>query len=288
MNWTKHIPNFLTLVNLFLGCLALVYIFYDHILFDLTPNSSGSGEGFFDGKYNLEKLHYGKLHIAALLVFVAVFVDFLDGFAARALNAKSSIGAQLDSLADLVTFGVVPGMITYYLLGIAFFDSVEAFNLGILVFLPGFFLTLAGAWRLAVFNTRYADAVQFHGLAIPAMALFIASLPLILIRGESAFAISAINNPFVLYIIILFLSYLMVSRLPMFSLKFAHDGMNKVRYGFITICVALLVGGYIFFKVLFLMVPAIVILYIILSIVLNFQKNEIQSGDQRDAPEGTS
>ncbi len=193
----KQIPNLLTLCNLFLGCVAILHIFK------------------------------GEVTIACLLVFIAGVIDFLDGFVARLLNAQSDIGLQLDSLADVVTFGVVPGLIMYQLLASTYQLKLNAPETSNLYYLPAFLLSCAGAYRLAKFNVTAASQKNyFVGMPIPFMGLFICTIPLIIffndaiINAKTQTSISDyILQPWVLYTITLLLSYLMISKYKLINLK---------------------------------------------------------------------
>lgn len=268
MSFSRHIPNMLTLFNLLLGCLAIVYIFVDHTMVNLSDESY-----YFDGKLHVDSLHFGKLHIAALLVILATIVDFLDGFTAKIFKAHSDIGKQLDSLADMVTFGVVPGLIAYQLLSVAMFDTKIAFDLRLLTFIPAFALTLMAALRLAIFNTDPGQKKVFRGLAVPAVALFIAALPLAVFLNEGLVAMLATNAVF-LYLSILLLSILMIAKIPMISLKFSGDDPsgNKLRIIFLLCCVIIVAVGFFGFKILFANLAFIIVFYIFYSFGINVLK----------------
>jgi len=144
----KHIPNIITLCNLLCGCVAVIYA------------------------------AKGDVYVAGGWVLLGIFFDFFDGFFARLLKVKSEIGLQLDSLADMVTSGVVPGIAMYQMLQLS--DMMEGANTW-LVYLPyvGFFITLASAYRLANFNIDTRQTTGFIGLPTPANTLFIISLAVI-------------------------------------------------------------------------------------------------------------
>ncbi len=270
MPFYKKIPNFLTLVNLLLGCMALVYIYYDHMELRLVSNTGESERAFFDGRVMLESLYLGKMHIAALLV------DFLDGFAARILNAASEVGKNLDSLSDVVTFGVVPGVVLFNLLSLSFFDSPFAFELGILAMIPAFFFTLAAAYRLARFNVEH-PASYFSGLPVPAAALMIMSLPLALFFNELQIG-SWLFNPWLLYGIIAIISLLMISRLRLINLKFQKGSPdNQLRLLLITGSFVLWLAGYLIWGILFISLPVLIFLYILFSLLVKTNPNEISS-----------
>ncbi len=195
------------------------------------------------------------------MIGLAAVLDFGDGFAARILQSFSSIGKELDSLADCVTFGVLPGMILYKLLQRSLMH--DKFSLELFVLLPylAFLITIFSAIRLAKFNVDTRQTDSFIGVPTPANALFIGSLPLILWQhpGWSSFLL----NPYALVIYIAVMSFLMVSELPLFALKFKDFSFanNRVRYLFLFFSLALLV----FLQ--FAAVPVIILLYIALSLV---------------------
>lgn len=279
MKFTKYIPNLLTLANLFLGCLATVFILGEHIFINLSE------EVVAGGRY-ISALGMGKLPVACILVLVAAVLDVLDGFLARVLKAESQIGKQLDSLADMVTFGFVPGLIMYHLLAISWFDSANAFMHRTVYFLPAFCITLAAAWRLARFNvilsfdeaealigkrTEVKDShdrytrirTSFQGLPTPAAAIVVASLPIAAHLSEAGYDLW-IANKMAMYGIIIALSLLMISRLPMVKL-----GVGHATWIFVGISAVLLAAGYLVFGVFFSLMPVLVVLYILFSLIIS-------------------
>ncbi len=226
----KHIPNAITCLNLFTGCLALYFAFR------------------------------GELVYSAYLIGIAAIFDFLDGMVARILGAYSEIGKQLDSLADMVSFGVVPGTIMFSLLSKSG-QSVLGIPADILPFF-GFLITIFSALRLAKFNIDTRQTTSFIGLPTPACSLFVGSLPLIL-AGGSLLYFEFILNPYLLLALTVILSYLLVAELPLFALKFKSLRWkdNEVRFIFLGISVILLA------LVKFAAIPLIIVLYILLSIV---------------------
>jgi CDP-diacylglycerol--serine O-phosphatidyltransferase len=251
----KHFPNLLTLTNLVLGCLALVYIVEEHVYITLSEETA-EGERF------ISALGLGRLNIACILVLVAAVVDLLDGLFARLLRAESEMGKHLDSLADMVTFGLVPGMIMYHLLAISWFASSNTFQTPVLLFLPAFVITLSAAWRLARYNISGRSA-RFTGLPTPAAAIVIASLPLAAHLSESGFD-TWIANKWIMYCITLALAALMISRLPM-----AKMGAGHATWIFIGMCALVLAIGYFALGLLFSLVPALVMLYILFSLFIS-------------------
>ncbi|MBP0904546.1 CDP-alcohol phosphatidyltransferase family protein [Mariniflexile gromovii] len=244
----QYIPNALTLLNLFCGSIAVI----------LAVNNNFVG--------------------AALFVFLGVFFDFFDGFAARKLNVQSELGVQLDSLADMVTSGVVPGIIMYKLLALtlgsneAFTASSEwsttmywtSFKVLPLPFL-GLGITLASAYRLAKFNIDEDQQTYFKGLPTPANTLLIVSLPLILEFQNSDLINSIIVNKWFLIVLTALSCYLLNSNIKLFALKFKDWGFkaNATRYIFIMLCIILLI------VLQFAAIPIIILLYIGMSVLDN-------------------
>lgn len=229
MSLKKHIPNFITCLNLFSGCISIVMALQ------------------------------GNLFWAALWIIIAAVFDFMDGFAARILKAYSAIGKELDSLSDVVSFGVAPGMILYFLLT----QAAPLLPLGDLnLFVPylAFVIPVFSGLRLAKFNVDERQTSSFLGLPVPAHALFWASIgysvqPLV---GQYPALFTAVSLA-----VALLTSLLLVSEVPMFSLKIkslAWKG-NELRY-ILAVCAILfvVVWG-------FLGLAGTILLYIILSLI---------------------
>ena len=197
------------------------------------------------------------------MVGICCVFDFLDGLVARALNVHSEIGKQLDSLADMVSFGVVPGVMMYFMVLLT--GSFGNFYLNFVFPLLGFFITIFSAIRLAKFNIDNRQSDSFIGLPTPANTIFISSLVFIIdldIKGSNGpFPI----HPYLLICITLLSCIALVAPLPLFALKFKNFSWNdnKVRYIFLALALTLLI----IFK--FVGIPLIIILYIILSIINN-------------------
>lgn len=264
------IPNLITLANLGCGCLAIVFAFH------------------------------GNLVWCAYLVGIAAVLDFLDGFAARALKQYSPIGKDLDSLADMVTFGVVPGVVMYKLLELSFFSEhlkSTSFDLNQFGYYAnpanfvsspfvyvGFLITLFSALRLAKFNNDSRQTDSFIGLPTPANSIFICSLPLILgsdvsyeLNGSGAMKLMALDSnlfaslsvsPWFLLAVTVVFSLLLISEIPLFSLKIKSFGWkgNELRYSFLATSVLMLV------LLKFVALPLIIVLYVLLSIINNLVK----------------
>ncbi len=241
MQIKKHIPNAITLLNLASGLLAIIAIF----------------KGYYDEAF--------------LFVCLGIFFDFWDGFFARKFNVSGELGLQLDSLADIVTSGVVPGLMIFKLLQdiqeddtSIYYLTEEYYYMGFVPYL-GFIVTLASAYRLAKFNIDTRQTDSFIGLPTPANALFIMSIPMIQFDGTHEWLVNALFNPFVLLIISLVSAYMLNAEIPLFSLKikdFSWD-KNKLQVFFLTIAATLLL--FLGFTAL----PIIILLYVVLSVVNN-------------------
>lgn len=239
MKIKQHIPNTLTLLNLLSGCIAIVFAFEDIIL-------------------------------SSYLVGIAAIFDFLDGFAARLLKAKSKIGKDLDSLADMVSFGVVPGIILFRLIEISVMnEDYDGYFLNFVPFIA-FLVPLFSALRLAKFNTDTRQEELFYGLPTPANAILIASLPLILNQHTMIFGMdlsfikSLIVNSYFLISVTIILSYLLIAEIPLLSLKFKSFGWekNKARYVLLFLSLILLI------LIQYVGIPVIILLYILISLNL--------------------
>ena len=245
----NFIPNLLTLINLIFGMVGIV------LAFD------------------------GKLHLAGIMVFVAAVFDFFDGFAARLLNAQSDLGKELDSLADMVAFGVLPGVIVYQFvngfLGIYFTSFLERpLNLHVISLLA-FLLTAASAYRLAKFNIDTRQSTNFIGLPTPAMAMFFASIPLLaewqysynlyvkldekMLKNFASMyhfdsfdmGVVALFQSKIVWVFLIFLfSYLMVSPLPIISMKFKSLKWKDNMWRFIFLITAALTVLFCFFDLI--------------------------------------
>jgi CDP-diacylglycerol---serine O-phosphatidyltransferase len=246
----KHIPNLFTLINLFFGCLAIIYILQNGIIIV----SDESGTQLVDIP---EKIWLGSLFIG-----LAAVVDFLDGFVARLFKATSALGKQLDSLADLVSFGVAPGLIVYQFLRLSYASQPNGIEVPVLWLLPALIIPCAAAYRLGRFNLDDSQQYGFKGVPTPAAGLLIASFPLIYWYSKSAGAVTLMQNKWIWYAIIVLVSYLMVSTLPLMALKFKNFSVKSNLPKLILLLVAVIAG--ILLK--WLAVPVVFIIYIILSL----------------------
>lgn len=262
----KHLPNVLTLANLFFGCLAITYI--------LNASSfltTVTGETF------TPVLGLPQLYMGSLFIGLAALCDVFDGLAARMLNASSAIGRDLDSLADVVSFGVAPAMIMYKLLWFSYMAEPGAMDTSILVVAPAFLLPCFGALRLARYNqTADEQKHYFSGLPIPAMAIVVASLPLINLFPTGIDFSALFYNRWLLYIIIIVLCLLMVSKIKFLKWKAAGKGI-AAWWPQILILLTIFVGHF-FLK--FAIVPVAFVLYLILSLILKHKENSAEESLQ--------
>ncbi|ALC96695.1 phosphatidylcholine/phosphatidylserine synthase [Capnocytophaga sp. oral taxon 323] len=229
----KYIPNLITLSNLLCGTVAIVFAVR------------------------------GAIDWAALFVAIGIFLDFFDGFFARLLHVKSEIGLQLDSLADMVTSGVVPGIVMFQLLSNSTYVLQTEETFAMLLPYVGFLITLASAYRLANFNIDTRQTSGFIGLPTPANTMFILSLPLILQYQPTELFDSLLHNMWVLLGITLLSAYLLNAEIALFALKFSDYSFknNALKYIFLALCVILLLS----LKII--AIPLIILLYIILSLL---------------------
>jgi len=229
----KYVPNLITLSNLLCGTVAIVFAVR------------------------------GTIDWAALFVAIGIFLDFFDGFFARLLHVKSEMGLQLDSLADMVTSGVVPGIVMFQLLSNSTYVLQTEGTFAMLLPYVGFFITLASAYRLANFNIDTRQTSGFIGLPTPANTMFILSLPLILQYQPTELFNSLLHNMWVLLGITLLSAYLLNAEIALFALKFSDYSFknNALKYIFLALCIILLLS----LKII--AIPLIILLYIILSLL---------------------
>lgn len=223
----KHIPNALTCGNLFCGFLGISCCFEWSLVW------------------------------AAYFMLYAVIFDFFDGFVARALKVSSPIGKELDSLADMVSFGVLPAFILYKLVQNQG-GMLEAYG--------AVFIAVFSALRLAKFNIDTRQSDSFIGVPTPANALLIGSLPLIVEYHPELSQIA--THFYLLYAIMIVMPFMLVAELPLIALKFkTYDfAKNRIKYVLLISSLVLLI----IFK--FAAIPLIIALYIILSVVNNMTK----------------
>ena len=245
MSIKKHIPNFITLMNLLAGIFSI----------------------YLGMK--------GEIQLSAALIFVAAIFDFFDGFLAKILKAKSDLGVQLDSLADMVSFGVAPAFVLFHTIEMAF-EIQGDFSESYLPFIA-FMVPLFSALRLAKFNIDENQSSSFIGMPTPAVALLLASFPIMILgclADNKGLYYDIVTNPYFLAGTAVVSSFLMVSRLPMFALKFTSVSWseNQTRYIFIVLSVFLII------LLKLAAIPLIILMYLLLSIVLLFSKSK--TGDE--------
>jgi len=260
MKIEKYLPNLLTFANLFCGFLGIVSCLNESYFY-WPPNDP----------YAINAMG-GNIVFAGFLVFLGAFFDLFDGMAARWVKSTSPIGKELDSLTDMVTFGVLPALILYDLLLHSHTWWLYSAYIGYtpLGMLLPFLLTAGAAWRLAKFNTDATQSKTFSGLPTPACAMFFASFPLIMrysdvliFKFDVVYISNIILNPLFLIPLILLFSWLMVSKIRLFSLKlngFSYKN-NRFAFNFAAACILI----FIIFR--WVGVPLIIMLFIILSIV---------------------
>ncbi|MBU9936261.1 MAG: CDP-alcohol phosphatidyltransferase family protein [Ferruginibacter sp.] len=246
----KQIPNLFTLLNLVFGCLAIVAILQNGIVIQYAE----------DGSQLIDIPE--KIWMASLFIGLAAVVDFLDGFVARLFKATSEMGKQLDSLADVVSFCVAPSLILYQFLRMSMAREEDGLNASVIWLVPAFILAAAGAWRLAKFNIDDSQSYGFKGVPTPAVGLVIASLPLIYWNDHTQQVVDILFNKWILYVVIIVLSWLMVSNLPIMAMKFKDYGI-KTNIPKIILLVVAILSAFIFH---WLAVPVVFIVYIILSL----------------------
>lgn len=243
----KHIPNTITCLNLFSGCTASLFAIEGHLIG------------------------------ASYLILLAALFDFCDGLAARVLKTYSPMGKELDSLADMVSFGFAPGVIALAYLKLSILGSTSAyfnpFDLEfsqLAILLSAFIIPVFSALRLAKFNIDTRQTSSFIGVPTPANAMFWASLPLVLFYGDYPVIEGWLSNPFTIIAAILITSYLLVAEIPMFALKVKTLAWkeNQLRYLFLITLLILAV------LLKWLIIPLILFVYIIFSLIDNATKKK--------------
>ena len=233
MTIKKHVPNAITLLNLFSGCIALVFA------------------------YNQE------FEMAFYFVCLGIFLDFFDGFFARLFQVSSPLGLQLDSLADMVTSGVVPGLVMFQMM----IDHSSTAAVPYLQWFPylGFLIVLGSCYRLANFNIDTRQTDSFIGLPTPANTLFVMSLPLVLKYADSLILIELLINPYFLLMVTILSVYMLNAEIPLFSLK-----IKKFRFKDNLLQIIFLSSSIILLILLqYLAIPLVILFYVLLSIINN-------------------
>ena len=238
MNIKAQIPNLFTLLNLFSGCIALVFV----------------------SQFRFDYAFY--------FVCIGIFFDFFDGFFARKFNVAGPLGVQLDSLADMVTSGLVPGYVMYQMINDLFFfqeiNSYHKFNSGIFYFTPflGFLITLGACYRLAKFNIDTRQSDSFIGLPTPANALFILSLPLVFTNYSAIPMVASLHTIWMLFGITFLCTFIMNAEIPLFSLKIKDFSFNKYKLQLSFLLFSLLLLAFLQIAA----VPLIIITYVLVSV----------------------
>tara|TARA_B110000008_G_scaffold50854_1_gene49800 strand:+ start:1283 stop:1996 length:714 start_codon:yes stop_codon:yes gene_type:complete len=232
----KHIPNLFTLLNLLCGCIATVLLLENEI----------------------------NIYLATLIIFTGIVFDFLDGFFARKLNIQSKLGLELDSLADLITSGLVPGIIIFRLFKIPNDLTFSIISNDWFAYFA-FIITISSAYRLAKFNIQENSKNFFIGLPVPANTILILSLLLIFHTSNHQYVIDIITNDFLLIAVVLVSSFLMNSNYKFISLKFDDYNFNRLnnsRYFIIVISFIL------FFTMSYISIPVIFLIYFLTSFLV--------------------
>ena len=241
MKVKNYIPNILTLGNLLCGTIATIYAIYE------------------------------DFNSAAVFVLIGILLDFFDGFVARLLKVSGDLGKQLDSLADMVTSGVVPGLIMFQLINAN--SEISSINNEFLLngSLFGLVLTLGACYRLAKFNLDTRQSDSFIGLPTPAMCLFVISLPLIQENSNLHVVENLLESNYFLIGITLLLTFLMNAEISLFSLKFKEYSFakNYIKYVFIIVSILMIIG------LQYISIPLIILLYVIISVLQNYKTKEV-------------
>ncbi len=262
----KHLPNILTLGNLFCGCLAIAYLLTSQPY--LFHNYA---DGSFRWVMGTEQIYFGTIFITLAAIF-----DMLDGFAARALNVHSPIGKDLDSLADVVSFGVAPSMVMFKCLWDAAMHEVNALDVNMLTLAPAFLIACFGALRLARFNiTSNEQKAYFIGMPIPAVGLFIGTFPLF-IWNNSLYITKLLQNKWMLYAIIGLMCFFMVSKIKF--IKFLPPKISMQTFWPQIVIIIGTLGSMIFIKSAAILVAFV--LYVLLSLVYKYPETKTETNKQ--------
>ncbi|WP_194852200.1 CDP-alcohol phosphatidyltransferase family protein [Nonlabens antarcticus] len=250
----QWIPNGITILNLLCGCIATVFAFNDDLI------------------------------TAGIFVAAGIFFDFFDGLFARLLKVSSPLGGELDSMADLITSGIVPGIVMYQMLndalGVNLLEDAYAFRTAAadyviahpFVSLLAFLITAASALRLARFNLDTRQTDSFIGVPTPANAILIISLGIIAQTTEIDWVYSVLDNPYILLAITALSCFLLNAELPLFALKFKSFGFNgnEIRWIFLALSLVMI------FTLKLYSVPCIIVLYVVMSLVDNNLSKELR------------
>jgi CDP-diacylglycerol--serine O-phosphatidyltransferase len=230
----KQIPNLITLLNLFFGCLAILVSFQSGTMATMDE----TGDMIIEIP---EQIYY-----ASMFIGLAALVDFFDGFVARLLKVNSELGKQLDSLADVVSFGVAPSFIVFQFLRLSLATDINALSYTTVMMVPAFIIALAGAYRLAKFNIDPDQSTYFKGVPIPMIGILTAAFPLVYWQAQTTIFSKLLLSPTFWYIYIIVVSYLMVMDRPMLALK-SFNGKKKLILPLALVGVETIISAY-FFK----------------------------------------
>lgn len=257
----KHLPNICTLANLFFGCTAIAFILNAPSFLTTTDYQD------YHPVVGLDQMYYGSVFIA-----LAALMDVLDGFVARALGVSSPLGKDLDSLADVVSFGVAPSMIMFKLLWLSYMAEPGALDAPMIAITPAFLIACFGALRLARFNqTSTAQKEYFTGMPIPATGLIVASLPLIMWYSAGKFNFTNIlMNRWFLYAVIATLCFLMVSKVRFLKWKAPGNGLMAWWPQILMVLVAIVGAPFLNFAI----VPVVFVIYLASSLLYKYPNVE--------------
>ncbi len=256
----RHIANGFTLLNLVFGCISIIVIMYDSLSADVLKNETSSA---FD-------ILSHQLSIASLFIICSALVDFFDGFIARLLGIASELGKQLDSLADVVSFGVAPSLIVFRYINFIYLENGTERIHALLYALPAVLIAIAGAYRLARFNITTSSTKNFQGVPIPAAALLTISLPFIFTYENNSWINAIAHNAWYWYIYVLIVSFLMVARFPVLSFKSKGFDLTKdwwkVALGIIAIILSMCIQWQ--------AIPIVFFIYVLFSFIFLKEEKE--------------
>ena len=253
----KQTANFITLLNLVFGCLAIVFSLQGVWQWVEDTNQLAG--------YRVE-LQTEQICLASLFIALAAVADFFDGFVARLTGASGEMGKQLDSLADVVSFGVAPSVIIFQFLRLSLAKEEDGLSASFLWLMPAFILAASAAWRLARFNIdQSTPAYYFRGTPVPSVGVTVAAFPLIWWQANTQWEIDLLTNKWALYALVGIFSWLMVSNLPIMSNKPAKKGLSGFFHHLCVLAVAILTGLFLGWWA----VPVTFAAFVIFSILFN-------------------
>ena len=254
--WIRSIPNLFTLLNLFFGALAIIAALQTNTIIMYIDQD-------YSTSFNIPE----KLTLAGIFIIIAAIIDFLDGFVARLLKSTSEMGKQLDSLSDVVSFGVAPAVIIYQLLILSFAREENGLETSVIWLLPAIILACAAAYRLAKFNLSTDQQFSFKGVPVPAAGLLVASFPLILHFNTITSINAIIINKWFLYGCVVILSYLMVSNMNILSMKFKDYTLKNNIPKIVLLIISIVAALFLHWAA----IPVVFIFYILISVIFSKQ-----------------